>query len=161
MTRSRTITWEDPRAAAAAARKLSGLDALQAMIAGTIPPPPIVKLLGIDMAAAEPGLVTMTLPIGEYLYNPIGSVHGGVAATLLDSVMGCAVHSVLPAGTAYSTLEIKISYIRPITEATGLITGKGRVINAGRKAAFAEGTITDAAGKIYATGTTTCAVWEI
>jgi uncharacterized protein (TIGR00369 family) len=161
MTRAHTITWEDPLASAAQLRTLSGLEALQAMIAGSIPPPPIVKLLGITLAGAEPGLVTMTLPLAEYHYNPIGSVHGGIAATLLDSVMGCAVHTTLPHGRAYSTLEIKISYLRPMTLATGTITAEGRVINTGRKAAFAEGKIFDAAGKLLATGSTTCAVWDI
>jgi len=159
-TRSRTIDWEDPAEMAAKGQAMAGLDYLRAMISGEIPPPPIVKLMGISMSSAEAGFVKMVLPIGEYLYNPIGSVHGGVAATLLDSVMGCAVHSVLPAGRAYSTLEIKINYLRAITLATGEVTAEGRVVNAGRKAAFAEGKIVDAAGKIYATGSTTCAVWE-
>jgi uncharacterized protein (TIGR00369 family) len=159
-TRTRTVDWEDPREMAALGAKMSGLDYLQAMIGGKIPPPPIVKLMGITMASVAPGLVTMKLPIGEYLYNPIGSVHGGVAATLLDSVMGCAIHSVLRQGQAYSTLEIKISYLRAMTDALGEVTAEGRVVNAGRKAAFAEGKIVDAAGKIYATGSTTCAVWE-
>jgi uncharacterized protein (TIGR00369 family) len=159
-TRTRTIDWEDPREMAALGAKMAGLDYLHAMIAGKIPPPPIVKLMGINMISAEPGLVVMKLAVGEYLYNPIGSVHGGVAATLLDSVMGCAVHSVLPQGRAYSTLEIKISYLRAITDALGEVTAEGRVVNAGRKAAFAEGRIVDAAGKLYATGSTTCAVWE-
>jgi uncharacterized protein (TIGR00369 family) len=158
--RSRTIVWEDPLEMAAKGQAMAGLDYLRAMLAGEIPPPPIIKLMGIVMASAEPGLVTMALPIGEHLYNPIGSVHGGVAATLLDSVMGCAVHSVLPAGRAYSTLEIKINYLRAMNLATGEVTAEGRVVNAGRKAAFAEGKIIDATGKIYATGSTTCAVWE-
>jgi len=159
-TRTRSIDWEDPREMAAKGQQMAGLDYLQAMISGKIPPPPIIKLMGITMASAEAGFVVMKLPIGEYLYNPIGSVHGGVAATLLDSVMGCAVHSVLRQGQAYSTLEIKISYLRAITDVLGEVTAEGRVVNAGRKAAFAEGKIVDAAGKIYATGSTTCAVWE-
>jgi uncharacterized protein (TIGR00369 family) len=159
-TRSRTVDWEDPHEMAAKGQAMAGLDYLRAMITGEIPAPPIIKLMGISMASAEPGLVKMVLPIGEHLYNPIGSVHGGVAATLLDSVMGCAVHSVLPAGRAYSTLEIKISYLRAMNLATGEVTAEGRVVNAGRKAAFAEGRIVDASGKIYATGSTTCAVWE-
>lgn len=161
MSRSRTITWDDPVTAAAQAQALSGLEALNAMIDGRIPKPPIVKLLGIVMTGAEPGRVTMELPIGEYLYNPIGSVHGGVAATLLDSVMGCAVHSSLPRGRLYSTLEIKISYLRPITQALGVVIAEGSVISTGRKAAFAEGRITGSDGKLYATGTTTCAVWDL
>ena len=160
MTRSHTITWEDPLTTARRVRAMSGLDSLHAMIAGEIPPPPIVKLLGITLATAEPGLVTMTLPLAEFHYNPIGSVHGGIAATLLDSVMGCAVQTTLPHGRVYTTLELKISYLRPMTVANGTITAEGRVISAGRKAAFAEGKIFDPTGKLLATGSTTCAVWD-
>jgi uncharacterized protein (TIGR00369 family) len=160
MTRTRTISWGDPQAAAAAAATLPGLDALHAIIAGKISAPPIAELVGFTITAAAPGLVTMELPIGEYHYNPIGSVHGGIAATLLDSVMGCAIHTMLPQGRAYSTLELKISYIRAVTLATGAVTATGRVINVGRKAAFAEATLTDSSGKLYATGSTTCAVWD-
>jgi uncharacterized protein (TIGR00369 family) len=158
MTRSRTITWEDPLATAAKVRGMNGLDAA---MAGEIPPPPISQLLGTKLTKVEPGNVTMELPIGEYLYNPIGSVHGGVAATLLDSVLGCAVQSTLPQGRLYTTLELKISYLRPITEATGTVTAIGRVLTSGRKAAFAEGQITDASGKLLATASTTCAVWDM
>jgi len=158
--RTRTITWDDPKAAAALGRTMAGIDYLQAIIAGEIPAAPIARLMGFTIARVEPGLAVFTLPIGDHLYNPIGSVHGGVAATLLDSVMGCAVHSTLAKGRAYSTLEIKINYLRPMTDALGTVTAEGRVVNAGRKAAFAEGKIFDAAGKVYATGSTTCAVWD-
>jgi uncharacterized protein (TIGR00369 family) len=161
MSRTRTVTWEDPIAAAAQMRERPGLEALHAMMQGQIPPPPIINLLGMTMESAEHGKVVMTLPIGEYLYNPAATVHGGATATLLDSVMGCAVLSTLPPHRAYTTLELKLSYIRPITTATGTIIATGRIINAGRRAAFAEGTITDAAGKILVTGSTTCAIWEI
>jgi uncharacterized protein (TIGR00369 family) len=161
MNRTRLVTWEDPAALAARMREMTGLEALQEMMAGTLPHPPIIALLGIGMERAEPGLVVMTLPVGEHLYNPAGTVHGGASATLLDSVMGCAVQSTLPRHRAYTTLELKLSYIRPITTATGTVTATGRVINTGRRAAFAEGTITDAAGKILVTASTTCAIWEI
>jgi uncharacterized protein (TIGR00369 family) len=161
MNRTRTITWEDPKPALAQARQMSGLETLHAIIAGTLPPPPIAQLFGFTIISVEPGLITMAMPTGEHLYNTIGMVHGGVAATLLDTVMGTAVHSMLPSGRNCATLEIKVSYIRPITEATGIITGQGRVINTGRNVAFAEGTITDSAGKVYATGSTTCSIWEI
>jgi uncharacterized protein (TIGR00369 family) len=157
--RSRLITWEDPKASALKGMSLSGIDYLKAMFSGELPPPPILKLFGIQAGRVDPGLVTMVLPIGEYMYNPIGSVHGGAAATLLDSVMGCAVHSLLSQGQAYATLEIKINYLRPITDALDEVTAEGRIITLGRKAAFAEGKIIDAAGKLYATGSTTCAVW--
>jgi uncharacterized protein (TIGR00369 family) len=101
----------------------------------------------------------MQLPIGEHLYNPNGTVHGGTAATLLDSVMGCAVHSTLTPGQAYATLELKINYLKPITLATGTVIATGRVVSGGKRAAFADGDIRDTAGKLLATGTTTCAIW--
>jgi uncharacterized protein (TIGR00369 family) len=157
--RSRVITWDDPKASALKGRSLSGIEFLQAMFDGEIPPPPILKLFGVRSGTVAPGLVTMDLPIGEYLYNPIGSVHGGAAATLLDTVMGCAVHSLLKQGQSYATLEIKISYLRPITDALDHVIAEGRIVNAGRRAAFAEGKIIDASGKLYATGSTTCAIW--
>ncbi len=157
--RSRLITWEDPKANAKKGMSLSGIDYLNAMFTGELPPPPILKLFGFSSGTVAPGLVTMVLPIGEYLYNPIGSVHGGAAATMLDTVMGCAVHSLLKQGQAYATLEIKINYLRAITDALQEVTAEGRIINLGRKAAFAEGKIIDSSGKIYATGSTTCAVW--
>jgi uncharacterized protein (TIGR00369 family) len=159
--RCRTIIWDDPKPMAARAQTMTGIDILQAMIAGRLPPPPIARLIGISMGTAEPGLVTMTLPIGEHLYNPIGCVHGGAAATLLDTVMGCAVQSMLPVGRLYTTLEIKITYLRPITDALEEVVAEGRILQAGRKAAFAEGKIVDAQGKVYATGSTTCAVWDL
>jgi uncharacterized protein (TIGR00369 family) len=159
--RSRTFTWDDPKPGAAAAQTMAGLDYLNAMFSGAMPAPPIMKLMNIQMISAEPGKILMQLPIGEYHYNPIGSIHGGVAATILDSVMGCAVHSTLPAGRVYSTLEIKINYLRPMSDALGTVTAHGWVVNAGRKAAFAEGKLVDATGKLYATGSTTCAVWDV
>jgi uncharacterized protein (TIGR00369 family) len=157
--RSRVITWDDPKGSALKGQTLSGIDYLNAMFSGELPPPPILKLFGINAGSVVPGLIMMTMPVGEYLYNPIGSVHGGAAATLLDTVMGCAVHPLLAQGQSYATLEIKINYLRPITDALDQVIGEGRIINAGRRAAFAEGKITDANGKIYATGSTTCAIW--
>jgi len=157
--RHRTITWDDPAATVAKAREMTGLEALRAIMAGDIGQPPIARLFGFTITKVEPGLVEMHLPIGEHLYNPNGSVHGGTAATLLDSAMGCAVHSTLAHGQAYATLELKINYLKPITLATGAITATGRVVSAGRRAAFADGEIRDATGRLLATGTTTCAVW--
>jgi uncharacterized protein (TIGR00369 family) len=159
--RRRVVTWQDPKAAARAGRDMAGLDYLQAMVEGRLPPPPIVQLLGIRMVSVEPGLVRMDLPVGEYLYNPLGSVHGGAIATILDSVMGCAVHSVQPKGRGYTTLEIKVNYIRAITDAVGPVTAEGRVVHAGRSSAVADATLVDGAGKLYATASTTCLVLEL
>jgi acyl-coenzyme A thioesterase PaaI-like protein len=98
--RRRTVTWSDPKALAAAGRGLRGIDHLRAMMAGDLPPPPVMTLLGITLGTVEDGVVRMQLEAAEYLYNPIGTVHGGILATILDSVMGCAVHSTLPVGRA-------------------------------------------------------------
>jgi uncharacterized protein (TIGR00369 family) len=157
---SRLIEWDDPAEIAAMGRGLSGIEFLTGIKEGRIPAAPIGRLLGFHFTRIEPGAVALVLPIGAHLYNPIGSVHGGIAATVLDTVMGCSIHSTLPKGRAYSTLEIKISYLRPLTQALGEVMVEGQVLNVGRKAAFAEGKILDSAGKLYATGTTTCAVWD-
>jgi uncharacterized protein (TIGR00369 family) len=154
--RSKTITWSDPKAAARAGLTLSGLAYLEAIRDGVIPPPPAAALLDFVFAHVEEGLVRMRLTPAEQHYNPLGSVHGGVIATLLDSVMGCAAHSTLPPGRGYTTLEIKVNYLRPITLATGEVTGEGRLVHAGRRSAVAEGKVTDGAGRLYATASTTC-----
>lgn len=156
--RRRTVTWHDPVQTARAARTMSGLQFLQTMVAGELPPPPLLGLLGIRAVEVSEGRMVFAVEPAESHYNPIGSVHGGLAATLLDSAMGCAVHSMLPAGTAYTTLEIKVNYLRPLTRETGVVTCEGKVIHLGGRIATAEARITDAAGKLYAHGTTTCIV---
>lgn len=159
--RRRTVTWSDPKAGAAAGRELAGIDYLRAMIEGRLPRPPVTALLGIALSSVEPGAVAMEMAVGEHLYNPIGSVHGGMIATILDSVMGCAVHSVLPLGRGYTTLEIKVNYLRAVTDAIGTVRAEGRVVHAGRQSAVAESKLVDAAGKTYATASTTCLVFDL
>jgi uncharacterized protein (TIGR00369 family) len=155
--RERTITWEDPLAAAAQGIGLSGLEYMRAIAAGEIPPPPIAMLMGFELDAVEEGRAVFAVTPREYHYNPIGVVHGGLAATLLDSAMGCAVHTTLPAGTAYTTLEVKVNFARPITGDTGRVVCAGTVIHRGRTIATAEGRLTAAdSGKLLAHGTTTC-----
>ena len=113
------------------------------------------------MQTVEPGVVAMHSTPGFRHYNPIGSVHGGYAAILLDSAMGLAVQSMLPAGTGYTTLEFKISFIKGMTKDTGVVRTEGRTLNVGRRAATAEARITDAKGRLLAHATTTCLVFEI
>jgi uncharacterized protein (TIGR00369 family) len=156
MSRSLTIAWDDPQAAFAAGVKLSGIDYMRELIAGRIAPPPIMKLLGYSLAKVEEGLAVFECQPGEQHYNPIGVVHGGLAMTLLDSAMGCAVHTRLPHGKGYTTLEVKINLVRAITLQTGPVRASGRVIHLGGKTATAEGRLEDAEGKLYAHGTTTC-----
>jgi uncharacterized protein (TIGR00369 family) len=139
---------------------LAGIDVMRGFLAGTLPPPPALELIGMAMAEAEFGRVVMTLLPASRHNNPMGTMHGGLIATLLDSVMGCAVHSTLPAGRIYTTLEIKVNYLRAVTPGSGLLTGVGKVVHAGRRSAVAEGRVTDAAGKLVATASTTCIILE-
>ena len=140
---------------------MAGLDFVRAMFAGKLPAPPIMQPIEPFDQTAEPGVVAFTSVPGFRHYNPIGSVHGGYAATLLDSAMGLAVHSALPAGSGYTTLEFKISFIRGMTRDTGPVRTEGRTLNVGRRAATAEARITDAKGRLLAHATTTCLVFEI
>lgn len=159
--RTRTIRWEDPLATAARGREMSGLELLEAIRAGRLPPPPIAVLLGFSIVELGEGQVTFAVTPAEYHYNPIGVVHGGVAATLLDTAMGCAVQSKLPRGRAYTTLDVQVRYLRPLTLETGRVLGMGLVVHAGGRIATAEGRITDEAGRLYATGTTSCLLFDI
>jgi uncharacterized protein (TIGR00369 family) len=155
--RERTIAWDDPVAAAAAGAGLSGLEYLQRIAAGEIPPPPIAVLLGFELVTVEEGRAVFAVTPQEFHYNPIGVVHGGLAATLLDSAMGCAVHSTLPAGMAYTTLEFKVNFARAITRDTGRVVCEGTLVHRGRTVATAEGRVTAAdGGKLLAHGTATC-----
>jgi uncharacterized protein (TIGR00369 family) len=158
MSRSLQVTWDDPQAAFAAGVKLSGIDYMHQMIAGRIAPPPIMKLMGFRLAKVEEGVAVFECEPGEHHYNPIGVVHGGLAMTLLDSAMGCSVHTRLPHGKGYTTLEVKVNLVRAITLQTGTIRATGRVIHFGGKTATAEGRLEDAEGKLYAHGTTTCII---
>ena len=158
--RTRTITWQDPRALANAAAGLSGLEYLQKIVAGELPPPPIGLLLDFRIAEISEGHAVFLVTPAEFHYNPIGVVHGGVAATLLDSAMGCAVHSVLPAGASYTTLEIKVNYVRAMSAETGEVRCEAKIIHVGGRTATAEGKIVDSKGKLYAHGTTTCIIFR-
>ncbi len=155
---TRTVTWQDPAPGAAASRTMSGLAFLQAIQRGELPAPPIAALMGMWIAEIEEGRVVFAAVPSDYHYNPIGTIHGGLAATLLDSAMGCAIHSTLPAGTGYTTVELSINYVRGMTRETGEVRAEGTVIHRGGRIATAEGRITDAQGRLYAHGTTTCIV---
>src|SRR3954454_13396790 len=140
---------------------MAGLDFVRAIFEGRLLAPPIMQTVEPFDSTAEPGVVAMYSIPGFRHYNPIGSVHGGYAAILLDSAMGLAVHSMLPAGAGYTTLEFKISFIRGMTKDTGAVRPEGRVLNVGRGAATAEARITDSKGRLLAHATTTCLVFEI
>jgi uncharacterized protein (TIGR00369 family) len=159
MSRSRTITWENPLETFAAADGMSGLEYLRAIGEGRLPPAPIARLMGFEGLEAEEGRVVFTALPDEYHYNPIGVVHGGLALTLLDSATGCAVHSTLPSGAGYTTLEVKVNFARAITRDTGRILCEGTVVHPGRTVATAEGrVIAEETGKLLAHGTATCLI---
>ena len=158
--RHREVTWADPGVGAALALEMSGLDYLRGIAEGSIPAPPIATLLGLGIVGVEPGRVTFSLDVGEHLYNPIGSVHGGVFCALLDSAMSCAVHSGLGPGLAYTTLELKVNLVKRLTVDTPRVVATGQVISSGRRVATASGQITGPDGTLYAHATTTCLVIE-
>jgi uncharacterized protein (TIGR00369 family) len=138
---------------------LDGLSQLRALMASGRKPG-IAVALHFDLIEAQPGKAAFAGTPGEHAYNPIGTVHGGYAATLLDSACGCAVQSRLSASQAYTTVEIKVAYHKPITKDTGLLRAEGRVLSFGRRAAFAEAKLTDAGGKLYASATSTLLVFD-
>lgn len=142
--------------------ELSGLEQLRAAFDPERPEraPGIGKTLGFTVVEIEEGRVVFGGHPDESVYNPIGTVHGGYAATLLDSAVGCAVHSALKAGQGYTTLELKVAYHRPMTKNTGPVRAEGRVVQLGRRAAFAEGRLVDERGRLYATATSTLLVFE-
>ncbi|MFT3695068.1 MAG: PaaI family thioesterase [Kofleriaceae bacterium] len=137
---------------------MSGLDYMRGLIAGDFPKPPIASTLGFNLLEVEHGRALFEGTPGRFVYNPIGSVHGGFAATMLDSCLGCCVHTTLPAGKAYTTVDLAVTYVRALTDKVGPVRAEGKVIHAGGSIITAEGRITDAAGTLYAHGTTTCLV---
>ena len=157
-SRTRSITWMDPEPMVAAGRRLGGLEFLRAIISGELPQPPIAETLGFRLREVDEGRAAFDVVPAEYQYNPIGVVHGGVAATLLDSAMTCAIHTMLPAGVGVTTLEIKVNFLRPITIDTGQLRCEAKVLHFGGRTGTAEGRLVDQAGKLYAHGTTTCII---
>ena len=158
-TRTRTFSWEEPAATAAIGLKLAGLQYMRAIADGTMPQPPVARLLGFELVTAEPGRAVFALEPAEWMYNPIGTVHGGIAATILDSCMGCAVHTTLEAGVVYTTTDLQVRYIRAMSDATGRVLAEGRVVHAGRRSATAEGRLfAESEQSLIAHGTTGCMI---
>ena len=159
--RSRTYSWDDPEALRDAGSKLSGLEFIKAVFEGKLPAPPIAATMDFTGAEAEEGRVVFAGEAGEFLYNPIGVVHGGFAMTILDSAMGCAVHTTLSVGEAYTTLETKVNFVRPITLETGRLRCDGTIVHRGGTVATAEGRlVAEGTGKLLAHGTSTCLVFK-
>jgi uncharacterized protein (TIGR00369 family) len=147
--RERTTTWADPAVTATQVGPEPG----QAL--------PIATTLGFDLDLVEDGRAVFSLEPAEHHYNPIGSVHGGVFATLLDSAAGCAVHSTLPAGVGYTSVDLNVKFLRGMTTDTGRVTCEGRVVHRGRRMVLAEATLTDGRGRLLATATSSCLVFDL
>ena len=158
--RERCYGWEDPAPAAAAARELGGDAFFAELTSGALPPPPITQTLGFSAVSVRDGIARFELDPAEFHYNPIGSVHGGVIATLCDSACGCAVHSLLPAGAYYSSLDLSVKFLRPVTAATGRLLCEGTVLHLGNRSALAQASLTGPDGKLYAQATSTCMVFR-
>jgi len=157
-TRSRIVNWRDPNAVSERAVRLSGLDYLNAVIAGTLPHPPMAELMNIRFVAAEHGAVSFVCEPDESTYNPMGVVHGGLVCTLLDSATACALHTTLAAGQGITSIEIKVSFMRPVRLSSGVLTATGRVVKAGSRVCFCEGVVRDDRDEIVATATSTLVV---
>lgn len=158
---TRTLTWTDPIAVRDGVAAMSGLDAMLALRDGHLPPPPIAQTMNFRLTEVEPGRVVFVCEPGGEHYNPIGTVHGGWIATLLDSAVGCAIHSALPRGSGYTTLELKVNYLKAVTDRVPRLRAEGRVVTVSRRVAVAEGRLHDAAGRLYALATTTCLVFPL
>jgi uncharacterized protein (TIGR00369 family) len=159
--RERLVTWHDPRTGAAQIPTMSGMAYIRALIDGTVAPPPIAELMRMTLIDADVGTATFTCEPDESHYNPIGTVHGGLVCTLLDSAVGCAVQTTLQQGKGYTSVEIKVNYLRPVHAHTGTLTCVGTVTKPGSRIAFAEGAVTDADGRLLATASSTLLIFDV
>jgi uncharacterized protein (TIGR00369 family) len=160
VVRERAYSWDDPAAAAAAAAGLDGASFLRAILDDRLPAPPLARTLDFAPVSVRPGAVVFAFTPAEFHYNPIGTVHGGVLAALCDSACGCAVHSTLPAGASYTSLDLSIKFLRPVTSAAGRLTCEGTVTHAGSRSALAQARVTDSGGKLFAFATSTCMIFR-
>ena len=158
--RTRTITWYDPMPTAAAATAMRGIDLLRAIGDGTLPPAPIASVFGLRGVEVGDGRVVFECEPDQSAYNPIGVVHGGLVCTLADTVAGCAVHSTLGAGVGYTSIDINVSYLRPVTSESGVLRATGLVTKRGRRVAFATAAIVDGTGRLVATAGSNCLIMD-
>jgi uncharacterized protein (TIGR00369 family) len=158
--RLRTYQWGDPAISAAFARQVDGLTFFREIVAGKLPRPPIMATLNLEAVSFDPGKAVFAFEPAEYHYNPIGSVHGGVYATICDSACGCAVHTLLPAGAYYTSLDLAVRFIRPITSTSGRLTCEGTVENIGSRTALATARLTNTEGKLFAHATSNCLIFR-
>jgi len=158
---SRLVTWRDPITAQATVASMSGLAYWRAVADGHLPPPPISELTRSRVVDVENGRVTFTCTPDASMYNPLGTVHGGMVCTLLDTVTGCALHTTLPAGVGYTSIEIKVNYLKAVTADSGPLTAVGTVVKAGSRIGFTEGKVTDASGAFVATASSTLLIFDL
>jgi uncharacterized protein (TIGR00369 family) len=156
--RTRTVQWQDPAAFEEPIRRLSGIEFMRAFLAGDLPPPPFMELLGIRIASVEPSSVVFEFDPAEYMYSPLGNVHGGIVTVLLDSAMGCSFHTTLPSGRGYTTLELKVNFLRAVTAKVGTLRAEGHVIHSGARVATTEARLMDPEKRVYAHATSTLLV---
>jgi uncharacterized protein (TIGR00369 family) len=159
--RSKTVSWHEPGPTTETGLSMAGVDYLQAMVAGELPPPPIAGLMEFDLSEAEVGRVVFTCRPDESAYNPIGAIHGGLVCTLLDSAAGCALHSTLPQGKGYTSIEIKVNYLKAVRLNSGLLTATGTVVKSGARVGFTEAVVTDESGATVATATSTLLIFDL
>lgn len=153
--RERVVDWQAPGPVAKAAAGMSGLETMRAIRDGILPEPPMARLIDFRLRVAEPGRIVMELEPHEALENTIGLLHGATAAALLDTAMGCAISTMLPAGQGAVTLDLKLSYLRPLSVKSGTISAEGRLIKLGRQTSYAEGSVRDGAGNLAVHATAT------
>ena len=158
---SREIAWHNPMGTRADALSMSGLRYWRRVADGHLPPPPIGELFGMRVGDVESGRITFTCTPDGSMYNPLGMVHGGTMCTLLDTALGCALHTTLPQGVGYTSVEIKVSYLKQVTMASGELTAVGTVVKAGSRIGFTEGHVTDRSGAVVATATSTLLIFPL
>ncbi len=158
---SRVVTWRDPITTQVTAASMSGLSYWTAVAEGRLPPSPIAELLRMAVVEVQNARIAFSCTPDASMYNPLGVVHGGAVCTLLDTATACAMHTTLPEGVGYTSVEIKVNYLRAVTVASGTLSAVGTVVKAGSRIGFAEGQVTDAAGRLVATATSTLLVFDL
>ena len=156
--RTRTVRWTDPAQYAEPIARLSGLEFMRAFVTRQLAPPPFMELLGVRAVSVEPGAVAFEFDPAEFMYSPLGNVHGGIVTVMLDTAMGCSFHTTLPPGVGYTTLELKVNFMKPVTIAAGPLRAEGKVLHSGARVALAEASLRDPAGKTFAHATSTLMV---
>jgi uncharacterized protein (TIGR00369 family) len=153
--RSRSFRWPDPSRYLEPIQKLSGLEFMRAFLTGDLPAPPFMELLGIRIVSVDPGSVVFEFDPAEYMYSPLGNVHGGIVTVLLDTAMGCSFHTTLPVGVGYTTLELKVNFLRPVTSKVGTLRSEGHVVHSGSRVATTDARLFDRERKLHAHATST------